>query len=169
MTLDEFWNLVDRVHIASNGDMSKKCDLLTEELEKLSPEEVLSFAHHFDDCEDITYTWDLWAAAYIIGGGCSDDCFSDFRSSLISMGRAYFERIIASPDDLAEMDDAEDTILFEGYQYISTSVYKEMTGELPMRQKSPPGEPLGEHWDDDDLPRLYPRLSARYDSDDMLD
>lgn len=29
MTLDEFWRIVERVHIASNEDMRTKCILLT--------------------------------------------------------------------------------------------------------------------------------------------
>lgn len=32
------------------------------------------------------YRRDLWAAAYIIGGGCSDDSFIDFRAGLIAQG-----------------------------------------------------------------------------------
>lgn len=134
------------------------------QLKELPPEEVRSFSDHFDDCEDIAYKWDLWAAAYIIGGGCSDDSFSDFRSSLISMGREFFERMVASPDDLAEVHDAEETLFFEGYQYVPTQVYEEMTGKLPMRSRPGPRDPSGENWNDDDLPRICPRLSKRYDN-----
>jgi hypothetical protein len=69
---------------------------------------VRSFNAHFDDCEDRAYSYELWAAAYIIGHGCSDDSFSDFRSTLISMGRETFERALEDPESLADMDyDAE--------------------------------------------------------------
>jgi len=43
MTLDQFWNIVDRVHRASGGDMDKQCQLLDAELRRLSLDEVLSF------------------------------------------------------------------------------------------------------------------------------
>jgi hypothetical protein len=75
MTLDQFWSIVDQVHRASGGGMEKKCNLLDTELRRLSLDEVLSFEAHFTDCLDRAYSWLLWAAAYIIGGGCSDDSF----------------------------------------------------------------------------------------------
>ena len=34
----------------------------------------------------VLYRWDMWAAAYLIGGGCSDDGFIDFRAGLIAQG-----------------------------------------------------------------------------------
>jgi hypothetical protein len=79
------------------------------------------------------------------------------------MGHAFFEQIIASPEDLAEMDDAEETTLFEGYQYVPTSVYEAKTGELPGLRVPSPADPSREHWDEDDLPHRYPKLCARYD------
>ena len=51
--------------------MDKKCELLEAELRRLPLDELRSFRRHFDECEDRAYTWELWAAAYIIGGGCS--------------------------------------------------------------------------------------------------
>jgi len=66
-------------------------------------DEGRSFHRHFDEREDRAYTWELWAAAYIVGGGCSDDAFSDFRATLISMGRQTFERVIADPQSLPSL------------------------------------------------------------------
>src|SRR6478736_5366951 len=119
MTLDQFWNIVDRVHQASGGDMEKKCQLLDAELRRLSLDEVRSFHTHFTECVDRAYHWPLWAAAYVMGGGCSDDSFWDFRSTLISMGRDTFERAMADPQSLAELDlEDGDEMQWEGYQYV---------------------------------------------------
>ena len=104
MTLDQFWKIVEDVHRTSGGDMDKKCELLDAELRRLPLEEVRSFHAHFYECFDRAFSWELWAAAYIIGGGCSDDKFSDFRSTLISMGRQTFERALADPQSLADID-----------------------------------------------------------------
>src|SRR5262245_39326466 len=123
MTLDQFWNIVEKVHRGSRGDMDKKCELLEAELRRLSLDEVCSFHRHFDECQDRAYTWELWAAAYIIGGGCSDDSFSDFRATLISMGRETFERALADPHSLADMDYDAETAHYEGYQYVPTTVH----------------------------------------------
>lgn len=39
--------------------------------------------------------------AYLIGGGCSDDRFSDFTAGLVALGREWYERASACPDSLA--------------------------------------------------------------------
>lgn len=42
------------------------------------------------------------AAAYLIGGGCSDDGFTDFRFGVIAQGRDWYEKAAACPDSLAD-------------------------------------------------------------------
>ena len=164
MTLDQFWNIVEKVHRDSRGDMDKKCELLDTELRRLPLNEVCSFHQHFDACEDRAYTWELWAAAYIIGGGCSDDAFSDFRATLISMGRETFERALADPQSLADMDYDAETAHYEGYQYVPTTVETELGGSQRSPRYQPhPDEPSGKPWDEDKVAELYPRLAAKYD------
>jgi hypothetical protein len=82
--------------------MDRKCEVLKAEIGKLSKNEASDFAVLFDTMMDRAYSHKLWGAAYAIHGGCSDDTFNDFRSSLISRGRACFERAIADPDSLAD-------------------------------------------------------------------
>src|SRR4030095_9799373 len=128
MTIDEFWSIVEKVHAASENDMDKKCELLEAELRRLPLEEVRAFHAQFYECQDRAYNWELWAAAYIIGGGCSDDKFSDFRSTLISMGRQTYERTVVDPQSLAEMDYDATSARCEGYQYVPTKVETELSG-----------------------------------------
>jgi len=164
MTLDQFWTIVEKIHHVSRGDMDRKCELLDKELRSLSVDEVVSFQRHFDECADRAYTWDLWAAAYIIGGGCSDDSFSDFRSTLISMGRQTFERAVADPESLAEMDYDADIAQYEGYQYVATAVVSDLGGGKTFpRAKPHPAEPFGETWEEDDVAKVCPKLAKRYD------
>jgi hypothetical protein len=164
MTIDQFWNIVDEVHRNSGGDMEKKCKLLDSELRRLSLDEVLSFDAHFTDCLDRAYSWPLWAAAYIMGGGCSNDSFWDFRSTLISMGRDTFERAIADPQSLAELDleDGEE-MLWEGYQYVPTRVERDLSGGQDFPRSRPhPKEPSGKRWDESSAAELYPKLAEKY-------
>jgi hypothetical protein len=164
MTLDQFWNIVDKIHRASGGDMDKKCELLEAELRSLPLEEVRSFHRHFDECEDRAYIWELWAAAYIIGGGCSDDAFSDFRATLISMGRQTFERALADPQSLADMDYDAETAHYEGYQYVPSTVETDLGGGQRFpRYQARPAEPSGKSWDEDKVAELYPKLAEKYD------
>jgi len=164
MTLEEFWNIVDRIHQASGGDMDKKCELLGAELRQLSLEEVVSFDAHFTDCLDCAYSRPMWAAAYIMGGGCSDDSFWDFRSTLISMGREIYERAVADPQSLADLDlENGDEMQWEDYQYVASKVEEELSGgrEFP-RSRPHPAEPSGESWDERAVAKLYPKLAERY-------
>jgi hypothetical protein len=116
MTIEQFWKIVGKVHRGSKGDMGAKCRLLRKELRKLTAKEVRSFGDRFGDCEAKAYAWELWAAAYIIGGGRSDDMFSDFRSTPISMGQETFERVVVSPAALIDTQLDADNAFYEGYQ-----------------------------------------------------
>jgi hypothetical protein len=163
MTFDRFWNIIEKVHRDSGGDMDRKCKLLAAELRRLTLAEVRSFHRHFDECEDRAYTWELWAAAYIIGGGCSDDAFSDFRATLISMGRQTFERALADPQSHADMGYDAKAAHYEGYQYVPAAVEKELgSGQRFPRYQPHPDEPSGKRWDEDKVVTLYPRLAKKY-------
>src|SRR3982751_5584432 len=115
MTLDEFWAIIDEVHSNSGGHMDAKCELLDKRLRHLSLDEVRSFDEHFTKEFYRAYDWGLWAAAYIIGHGCSDDSFMDFRSTLISKGRETFEKALANPESLADMDYHAESAHYEGF------------------------------------------------------
>ena len=143
--------------------MDRKCELLDAELRRLPLEEVRSFHAHFDECKDRAYSWELWAAAYIIGGGCSDDAFSDFRSTLISMGRQTFEQALADPQSLADMDYDAEIAHYEGYQYVPTTVEEDLGGgQLFPRSRPAPAEPSGQPWMEHEVGELYPKLAAKY-------
>lgn len=163
MTKEIFWQLVEKVHIASRGDMEVKCKLLNAELRQLPLAEVQSFEAHFIECLDEAYTWPLWAAAYIIGGGCSDDSFWDFRSTLVSMGLQTYERALVDPESLVDLDYDAETAHFEGYQYVAGKVEEDLSrGFRSPRSRPHPQEPTGEPWDEDKVATLYPRLAAKY-------
>lgn len=56
-------------------------------MERLTPQEVIELTRAFVELQFAVYNWDLWAVAWLgRGGRCSDDCFMDFRTWLISRG-----------------------------------------------------------------------------------
>ncbi|SRR6266545_3588845 len=119
MTLDQFWGIIEKVHRKSGADIDKRFDLLETEVGNLSLAEVQSFDAHFTDCLDRAYTWELWGAAYVIGGGCSDDGFWDFRSTLITCGKKIFERALKDPESLADLDrELGESLQVEGLQFL---------------------------------------------------
>jgi hypothetical protein len=154
----QFWELVQRAHDAASDNMDRKCEVLKAEIGKLSKNEARDFAVLFDTMMDRAYSHKLWGAANVIHGGCSDDTFNDFRSSLISRGRACFERAIADPDSLADEEFDATAWFYEGYQYAVTAGVKALAGLRPGRQH--PDRPSGE--DEDDLQERFPRLSAKF-------
>lgn len=163
MTIEQFWTILEKSRAGTDDDMDMKCELLHRELRKLPAEEVKSFSDHFDAAMDRAYTWPLWAAAYIIRGGCSDDAFADFRATLLSNGRLTFEKVLANPEALADMDDVTaETAFYEGFQYVPGDVYQELTGELPKRAKAEPKEPAGTAWDEDHVADLFPDLAEKH-------
>src|SRR5947209_4151280 len=102
MELDQFWQIISQSRQQTKGSPDNQTAALAIILRALSPAEIIEFKRDFTDCMDRAYHWDLWGAAYIIGGGCSDDSFIDFRSWLISMGREIYQRVLSNAEDLAD-------------------------------------------------------------------
>jgi len=166
MDRDAFWNIVDDARSAAADD-EEFLEVIGARLRTLKPQELLEFERHFVELRAESYSWDLWGAAYLMNGGCSDDGFSDFRAWLVAQGREVFENALEDPDTLAALTNPEGSL--EEFLYIAWQLYEEQTGEeLPeslviFQGKGPPD--LGERWDFDDdaqMKRGYPKLFAKY-------
>src|SRR5260370_19488181 len=96
---DRFWEIIDASRAGSGPDRyqagrDEQIVRLHRLLSALSVEEVRAFLKLFSTHMGEAYgkpREGLWGVAFDIAGGCSDDMFDDFRSWLISMGRAVFE------------------------------------------------------------------------------
>ena len=156
---DPFWGIVEAAKARSASAYERPENLMSV-LRDLSPKEILEFEKQFITVTDSAYTHELWAAAYLLNGGCSDDCFIDFRSWLISQGEKDFERVVNDPDTVGSIYSHEDGATLEEYGYAAWTVYKEKTGsELDLGNWAYPGkvEPDGEMWEEEDLPTLLPQ------------
>lgn len=173
-TMDEqrFWAIVDRTAVPEY-DPDRQVEALRAELMALTAEEVVAFRNAFEAQLERAYRWDLWAVAYVAHGGASDDGFEYFRRWMVSKGRATFERLLARPDDLADMpvDGVDGVFEFEGFLYVTDEVWSEKTGldpaEMPLEEittvgREPRGIPFEE--DSDHLKRRLPRTWARFGS-----
>lgn len=143
---------------------------LRERLASLDVEDVAGYQRRFDLAFVDAYRWDLWGAAYLIDGGCSDDGFMDFRFGLISRGRSLFERSIADPDSLADVADRTDDgfIPNPDFGYVAHLVYESKTGKpMPATGVKFLSDAKGERWDFDDAAMCHqklPRLWAKFGS-----
>lgn len=172
MDIDQFWKLIESSQKKFDpgridGNMERQREELRKLLLELSPEEVIAFHNQFLERMAAAFHWDLWGAAYIIAGGCSDDGFADFRSWLISMGRHVFEGALSNPESLIDVVDRPgvEDIFFEEFLHVPAQAHEELTGrELPSDAGHFPVGPAGQEWSEDEgtLERRFPKLWARY-------
>ena len=159
MDSGKFWEIIATSKSNSSADYEKQQTELEKELLKLTGIEILEFDNKFRTLRGEVYNWDFWAAAYIINGGCSDDCFSDFRGWLIGQGKSTFENAVKNISTLTQLKDTNDGD-WEGLSYVPTDAYEKKTGnEIPkgIRENM---EITGIEWDEegDDLKNKYPEL-----------
>lgn len=183
MDIDEFWQVIEAARTSTAPTHKALADLLAAR----PAEEILAFQERFDVVHGAVDRWDLWAAAYLIGGGCSDDGFIDFRAGLITQGRAWYQRAALHPDDLADHPtvrlagpDPGEELFYEEINYAAAAAFARHTGdrdafytELARRETAPsqeePEHDMGEDFDFDDPARMrqrLPRLAALYLDDE---
>ena len=63
------------------------------------------------DLLDKAYVATLWDAADIIGCGCSDDGFWDFRGWLIAQGQKVYENALSDPESLLDLIDVDEDMI----------------------------------------------------------
>ncbi|MCE2030022.1 DUF4240 domain-containing protein [Sessilibacter corallicola] len=158
----QFWEIISKAKSLSNNDIYLRPESLKQVLNKLSPVDIESFNVEYRQKLVETYRWDLWGAAYLINGGCSDDGFDYFRDFLISEGEQVYKQALENPDSLAELE-YEDEIELEDFRYAIDDAYTEKTGaSLPQPNLQQPDNPAGESWDEDELPQLFPKLAGKF-------
>lgn len=178
MNWNQFWEILQAASAQEGAkDEQDAFAALTQELVLLSPEEILRFFQFFDDRIGAADTIDLWGAAYLINGGCSDDCFHYFRCWLIGRGRAVYENALRDPDSLADALHGEspcesslNVAASRAWQQKTGRSEEEFYAELTKLNASAVGlnskETVeGEDWDfedEDEVQRRLPRLCALY-------
>lgn len=170
MDPDRFWELIETAR-ATPGVATHIA--LEDLLAGMAPGEVIAFGNRFGAFHAALYDWRLWAAGYLVGGGCSDDAFMDFRAGVIAAGREWYEVVCASPDALdghPSVIDDDESLFYEAMLYAPVRAYRRITGEratfdeatAPFADRVPR---VGEDFDfedDAEMRRRLPRLAARY-------
>ncbi|MBM2621699.1 DUF4240 domain-containing protein [Actinoplanes sp. LDG1-06] len=172
MRTDDFWAVISRATAerpASPADVAKRAaaDLATRD-----PEEIVAWGRHLDKVMVASGTQDLWAAAYLINGGCSEDGFDSFRGWLIAHGRDAVARSVKSPDSLADvaviMAAADTGAVFEAEEVLSIAAeaYAQATGsEFPAGDRPVTRPEAADLWDfdnEEEMQRRLPKLSALF-------
>jgi hypothetical protein len=104
----QFWTIIEQARDAADNDPYEVCNALEEALAAMQPGDILEFDRLFYQHFFESYRADLWGAAFLMNGGCSDDGFDYFRGWLIVQGREVFENALKNPDSLADVVSPDD-------------------------------------------------------------
>lgn len=172
MRTDDFWAVIARATADRPTSPAEVAKRAAADLATGDPEEIVAWGRHLDKVMVASGTEDLWAAAYLINGGCSDEGFDSFRGWLIAHGRETVARSVKSPDSLAEMpavrSAADSGAVFEAGEVLSIAAeaYALATGaELPAGGRPVTRPDAADLWDFDDeeeMQRRLPRLAALF-------
>ncbi len=172
MRTDDFWAVIDRATADRPGSPDEVAERAVADLAARDPEEIVAWGRHLDKVMAASGTEDLWAAAYLINGGCSDDGFDNFRGWLIANGREVLANAVREPDSLSGLPSvkaaADSGAVFEAEAVLSiaSEAYEQATGDkLPAVEASPTRPDAADLWDFDDeeeMQRRLPRLSALF-------
>lgn len=122
-----FWEIID-TSLLNSKNLEEQNKKIFSALEKLSVDELIGFKFLLIKFEVMAYTPELWAAAYLVKNGCSDDGFEYFRYWLISRGEAVFKKAMENPDSLADEYNKVDGAFdyeYEGLAYLPIEVLEE--------------------------------------------
>jgi len=166
MDEDEFWRLIEKSRVAANNNYPRQLASLKTILLTLSPTDIEKFDHTFTALLAATYDFKLWGAAYVINGGCSDDCFHYFRQYLIGNGKERFYQTIKDPESCAPwMKSEEQGEIWEGLQYSAMEAYKQKTGNDIPQTYQPKTELKGKPFDEETIIKEYPKLAKKFMGD----
>jgi len=95
------WMLIEQTQ-AEKGNIHRQSQILIESLSEWSLPLILKFEKIYWDLMRRSYDADLWAAAYVLSDGCSQEDFLNFRNWLLLQGQATFRRTVEDPETITE-------------------------------------------------------------------
>lgn len=167
MDVNKFWELIETSRKKGKKDLERQTEILVKELSKLSIEEIYQFDNILKRHLIDSYNSELWAAAYIINGGCSDDGFEYFRGWLIAQGRKTYENALNDPQSLAKIvsDDEAGEAEFEDILYVCSDAYSLKTSgtdDFNNNEEQAHYPEIEINWDDDSLETMFPKLVKKF-------
>jgi hypothetical protein len=172
MKTDDFWAVIARATADRPSSPAEVAKRAAADLATRDPEEIVAWARHFDKVMVASGKEDLWAAAYLINGGCSEEGFDNFRGWLIAHGREVVARSVQSPDALADLpairSAADSGAVFEAEEVLSIAAeaYTQATGsELPAGETPATRPDAADLWDfdnEEEMQRRLPQLSGLF-------
>lgn len=180
----EFWSLIEE-----SKSKEEQAEWLIEALSKKDLNEIVDFELHFQGLMNESYQSRLWAAGYILMGGCSDDTFDYFRGWLIGQGEEIYQIVMENHEFLANYINDENldeegypqnedlinvgqdayTLLKTGDIEWDDESYDELLEKLEQKGLKPANE-IEFDWDEEDsdgLEAMFPKIWARFGEDPL--
>jgi hypothetical protein len=168
MNESEFWNLIESAR-RSASTVDKASRYLVDHLKEMSVSEIVDFGRHYRNANRMAYDERLWVAAITISEHYTSDDVCDW---LIAQGKTIFDRALANPDSLADLElvGKGDGIGHEGFTMasVASEAYEEKTGQKNFSHAlgllPPPELKNANTWDGnpETLKQIVPRLHAKY-------
>jgi len=163
MDNDTFWKLVEQSRRGA-ADVDEQLEKLHAFVRELDPQGILEFDRCFHECVRDAFRGDLWAVAYILNGGCSDDGFDYFLGWLIAQGRLYYEAALKNPERAGDRVELGDIVECGRIWSVAARAYEDKTGKTDFYETAPQSVPhlIGESFEEDNVEALYPELAQRF-------
>lgn len=163
MDTDTFWRIVDQSQKGAEN-VDEQMEKLHTLVSELDPKEILEFDRCFNESVRDAFRADLWAVAYIINGGCSDDCFDYFLGWLIAQGRMYYEAALTTPERAGDRVAPGEIVECGSIWSVAARAYEDRTGKTDFYEIAPVvyRTLMGELFDEENVDALYPELAERF-------
>jgi hypothetical protein len=160
MSPELFWALIGgaRAGAGSAGEMAAR---LTTALAAFRPAEIRKFNKLLSERLAQLQSWDLWAFAYLVRGGCSDDAFDYFRAWVVAQGEAAFAAALEGPLPLLDAADRVWDLQCEELLTVAEDAHLERAGTALPAGRAAKVRMHGTPWEERELEARYPELCRR--------
>ncbi|MEM0936699.1 MAG: DUF4240 domain-containing protein [Pseudomonadota bacterium] len=158
MDLDVFWEVIGT---PGEESLPVQVEAVAARLERFKVTAIKKFDKQLQEHHRAAHRTDIWALAYLLCDGCSDDSFAAFRCWLMLQGRAVFEDTLATPD---AFDVARFRTQFEGALAlldVPLLAHEARSGKAMTRKFVPVGALQGADVSERGFASLLPGVAAR--------
>lgn len=171
-TLDDrvFWKLIEDANTRSGNSAEQQVELLTATLAERSIADIYAFGLLTKKYMWFAFRSYLWAAAYIIQSGCSDDGFKDFLGWLVGRGEKVYYDALQDPETLIDLIEVNCDYgwaygeISIGVDFVDYYAYEKKMGEEMRHAPHYPAIPrlIGPSWNEETARQMYPKLTAKF-------
>lgn len=162
---DLFWEIIapgDSSEVSGPiDDVSTRVEQITDRLAEFSASQIKVFDKLLWDVMQRLNHWDIWALAYLLQDGCSDDAFEAFRAWVILQGREAADLALSKPLDFLDRVDASGALDGSTLLHAAAIAFDRRTGKALRMAKRGPVQVQGTPWQEETVGETYRLLAAK--------